>query len=464
MALLLAGFYVATSLYISSRRLFWADEIYTVLLSRQPDLRTLWNALADGVDQVPVLYVLLARIFDQLFNHSALGVRVPSVLALGIGLLVTFDIVRRLTDALGGLIAMAFLSTSFVVYYGYEARPYALFYMLAAFSLWIWIFTPDNVKSAAAFGVVFFAGEMMHYYFLLGLLPYAIMALAQRRIFHPKVVAATAGLIAALGVLYPQIASSRAKVRGGVIYSWTPPSIAKLEDVYLEFFPHIVLVLVILAAVWACFGSARERLVPAMTAGERVSWLFVTIPFAAYVLGRLVTNFFYHRYMMGVVLGIVVAVTCLYWRYFRQSFSFSLTIFILLGAMGAAHQFKTLRNIGHIYVAAVGDSQQNTRDMLALEDTLQLEGKRHFALSSHQLFLTSWFYTKDRERYEFISSEVSLHLDKYERMKLGSIAGIAANPAEFAVINPDKDLLDGLRRAGLHLKKRHSEPDVFYVE
>lgn len=163
LAMLMAGFYVATSLYISAHRLLWYDEIFTAITSRQPDLHTLWKALSEGVEQIPPLYFLITRSFDQIFHHADIGIRVPSALALGAGLLVTFDIVRRITDGLHGLVAMSFLTTSFVTYYGYEARPYALCFMLAAMALWLWVVTKDDSRTAgAAFGVLFLMGVAVH--------------------------------------------------------------------------------------------------------------------------------------------------------------------------------------------------------------------------------------------------------------------------------------------------------------
>ena len=104
-AILLAGFYVATSLYISAHRLLWYDEIFTAIMSRLPTVRTMWQAISEGVESIPVAYFLITRLFDQLFHHADIGIRVPSALALGMGLLVTFDVARRLTDGLYGLIA-----------------------------------------------------------------------------------------------------------------------------------------------------------------------------------------------------------------------------------------------------------------------------------------------------------------------------------------------------------------------
>ena len=47
LAFLLAGFYVATSLYISMHRLLWSDEIYTAIISRLPNVRIMWESLSD---------------------------------------------------------------------------------------------------------------------------------------------------------------------------------------------------------------------------------------------------------------------------------------------------------------------------------------------------------------------------------------------------------------------------------
>src|SRR6476620_5231745 len=68
-AILLAAFYLETSLLISARRLLWFDEIFTVLMCRLPDIATMERALRDGAEQVPLLYLLLMRAFDAIFGH-----------------------------------------------------------------------------------------------------------------------------------------------------------------------------------------------------------------------------------------------------------------------------------------------------------------------------------------------------------------------------------------------------------
>src|SRR5665213_2779833 len=129
-----------------------------------------------------------------------------------------------------------------------------------------------------------------------------------------------------------------------------------------------------------------------MNAEERVGWLFLAIPPAAYVLAKLVTHFFFNRYMIGAVPGIVVAVTCLCWRHFRESKYLSLALLIVLAGSGVGEQLLTLSRLDHI--PAHGDHQLRTRQMLALEDTLEREGKRHFIVTSNLLFVEAQYYSK----------------------------------------------------------------------
>ena len=150
-AALLAVFYFATSIYIASHRLFWYDEFFTVHIARLPRWVTIFKALAHGVDSQPPIYYMLVRMSDKLLGHSEVAARLPSTLAMAAGLLITFDCARRLTNGLHGLIALSFLTCSFLPYYGYEARPYALLFMLSALAFWIWACTRYDSKWGAFF-------------------------------------------------------------------------------------------------------------------------------------------------------------------------------------------------------------------------------------------------------------------------------------------------------------------------
>ena len=464
-AVLLVGFYVATSLYIASRRPLWLDEIFTAICTRRPDLGTLWKLLSESAEQVPVGYFLITRPFDQWFHHADFALRVPSALALGVGMGVIFDTVRRLTNGLYGLIALSFLGTSLATYYGYEARPYSLCFMLAAVILWQWIFTnDDSIGAACAFGTMFFVGVTIHYYFLFCLTPFGLFALAHRRVFHPKVVAAVAGIAAALAVLYPQVAASRSLVSGSFV-SWAEPSMKGLYSVYLEFFPLALFPLVLIVTGVAFAGRSRQRVVQAMGAGERVGWLFLTIPIVVYIVARLVTHFFYNRYMIGTIPGVVVAVSCLCFRYCREAKYLSLALLVILGAFGIKQQLFAVGNTAHI--PAFGDPAERSGAMISLEDSLLRDGKRQITVAAgpgaNLLFLESWYYSKHPELYSMVSGVWGL--SHYVPLHNQTFEGVVANARQTALVNPTPEFIEALEHAGLHVKTRFARPlHVVYLE
>ena len=135
-AALLAVFYFVTSIYIAAHRVFWFDELFTLHIARlaQPDgnleRAEQWRRRAAS----HVLHVGAGFRF-AFWTRRCRG-RLPSALAIVIGLLLIFDCARRLTDGLHGLIALSVATCSFLPYYGFEARSYAIYFMLAALSFW----------------------------------------------------------------------------------------------------------------------------------------------------------------------------------------------------------------------------------------------------------------------------------------------------------------------------------------
>ena len=90
-------------------------------------------------------------------------------------------------------------------YYGYEARSYAIYCMLAALSLWMWTrFADDHRWAAVGFGVVLFVAVTMHYYAVLLLVPYGLWELLRwrpRQLPSPKLIAGMGGVLLALALV-----------------------------------------------------------------------------------------------------------------------------------------------------------------------------------------------------------------------------------------------------------------------
>lgn len=473
----LAAFYLITSIYIASHRLLWFDEILTVDIARLPNMATMWQALANGVDGTPPGYHILARMFVELLGPSQVAARLPSTLAMVAGMLVTFDCARRLTDGLHGLVALAALTCSFVPYYGYEARPYAIYFMLASLSLWLWIFTRDNSKSSAIlFGAVIFLAVTIHYYAVLLLVPYGLWELYHWKPWQLPSSKLSAGV---LGALLPIVILWKLMMSYSHNFSahfWAAPSVWKLQEVFADFFPNglFLLALVILWIVLVILTKrSRESIVvQPMPAGEGVGWLFLCIPLAGFVLAELKTNALVSRYFISLLPGVAVAISCLLWRCFRNSLYIPLGIFLLLTAWGAATQVTTAQHLG-VRDPRPHGSPILTRQYLDLEDLVRSEGRAYFVLSKSVVHLEVEHNSKHPEEWILLLPSdptisrdlMELKLAQYYPFQFWNFSDLEKHASEAALIDPESDILDELRQAGFKLTIRLSDPvEVVYVQ
>jgi hypothetical protein len=459
-ALGLTVFFAATSSYIAAHRLLWFDEVLTTLICHLPTVATVWKALSEVAERTPFLYFLIARAVDQLLGPSDLAVRFVSVLAFSAALLVTFDIARRLTNGPYGLIAMSFLATPFVTYYGHEARPYALYLLLAAVALWLWNFAPGRAASWA-FGFTFLAGVGIHYYFVLCLAPFAIAAAIEKQYIHPKLIAGAAGALISLAALYSQIAST-GRLAPSVSAAWQPSPAALLKT-YVELIP-LGLFLFAVYAVGSRMLRRHDRATPPMSPKERAGWIFLVVPVFAFLGGVTTAGVFHDRYAIGAAPGIAIAASSLIWRHLGKNKTVSTVLLLCFCGMAIAQQWQTARRAGDIR-AESGDYQAETRQALALEDTLLADGKRHIVFNWDVRYLEAWYYSKHREAYECVTGEQRWAIQRYVPLRFVSVDDIVARPASSALIAPSLELADALRRAGLRLVARVSLPQpVYYIE
>ena len=497
-AILLAGFYLLTSIQIASHRLFWFDELFTVSISRLPNIPVMLQALkADN--NMPLPYFVVVHVLERLLGHSEMAARLPSALALTAGLLIAFDCARRLTDGLHGLIAIAFLVCTFLPYFGYEARSYGIYFMFAALAFWIWSNTSDRkLSSAVLFGAVFLAGVSFHYYFVLCIVPYALWEAARwrpwrmpsrekvahnglagrgpvRRAFYslaaasgglcaPKLIGAALGIGCAVALLARQ-------VLGANRYSatfWSKPSLFALREAFSAIFPDaaLLLALIMVLAAWAMAG--KEKVIPlaAMTPPEAAGWLCLAIPLAGFVLAKLVTNAFVDRYFIGMLPGIGIAFACLIWRHFREAPWVPMGVLMILLSAGIYRQIEVVR---HPESIDPFDQQTQTRAMMGLENDLRKDGKRFFLFSTGMLYFPSHFYSPHPESYVLlIRSDKDLEtsntlryvyaLRRFYPMQAWNLAELRRHAQETALIEPSAADLAMLADAGFQTKISYAQP------
>ena len=472
-AAILAAFYFTTSIYIASHRVFWFDELFTVHIARLPDIKAIWMALGHGADSLPPTYYMVVRLFGDLFGNSEVAARLPSALALAAGLLLIFDCARRLTDGLHGLIALSVATCSFLPYYGYEARSYALYFMFSALALWVWLCTSDDKKSAAiVFGVVLCLGVTMHYYFVLCLVPYAIWEILRGKrgqLASPKLIAGFVGAIVPAVLLSPIILSFSRKFSTGF---WNRPSLGELRAIFPQLFPD-GLFLLVLIVIWVVLSDSDKKNVALqpIQPGEAIGWLFLCIPLVGFLLAEWKTNAFFSRYFISVLPGVAVAFSCWAWRHFRSASLVSAGIFLLLTGWGIATQMTVVRHPESIEATGI-------RQYMELESSLGIEGKRYFVFSNPLLFLEAQYYSSHPEQCilllppdftpevdprrtspdPYLHQRLELNLSQYSPMQFWRFDDLRTHAGEAALIEPPSDIRSELKQSGFSIEMRFSTP------
>ncbi|MGC2112245.1 MAG: glycosyltransferase family 39 protein [Candidatus Korobacteraceae bacterium] len=473
-AAILAGFYLATSVYIASHRLYWFDELFIVRIAQLPSVAAMWQALAHASDTMPPGYHLLMRMVGRTFGYSEIVMRLPSALAMVAGLLLAFDCARRLTDGLYGLIAFALLTCSLLPYYGYEARPYAIYFLLSALAFWLWICTePDNKWFAFLFGAVLCLAVTMHYYAALCVVPYVLWELVDWKSGkHPslKLIAGLIGVGFAGGVLAPlAMAFSRQFSRD----FWAHPSFFKLRTGFFELFPNALFLLALgISWIVLCQSRSRTTVVQPRRPAESLGWLFFCIPLVGFLLAELRTNAFLMRYFIGVLPGVAVAFSCLLWRHFKNLRHISAGVLALLVAWGTISQWMAVRHPERIDPFG---QQTATRQYLQLEDSVLSNGKQFILFDNPMLHMEAKYYSqhpnecilllREDAAEEIPTMRVQVNLSHYSPLRFWKLDDLRRHAGETALIDPAPETLQALRQAGLQVSVRYSKPlEVVYLQ
>ncbi|MFI3191184.1 hypothetical protein BCS42_14010 [Crenothrix sp. D3] len=144
--ILFVVFYLLMTCYKAGRKLFWFDEIFTLYISKLPDFQSVMDALKHGVDFNPPLFYEWVRISEIFFENDALGIRMPSIIGVGLLCLCLYRFVAIRTTVIGGVIACLFPLVTGALYYSYEARPHGIVIGLAGLALVCWQSAVDPIQ------------------------------------------------------------------------------------------------------------------------------------------------------------------------------------------------------------------------------------------------------------------------------------------------------------------------------
>ncbi len=135
---LISLIYFADTCFRATKKLFWFDEIFTVLNARLPDIKTIWEALRGGADLNPPMLYVLTRASERLFGEGPVSVRLPEILGFWIFCLCLYRFVSVRSTPLAGMVTMIFPWVTQAYWYAYEARPHGIVLGLCGVSIVCW--------------------------------------------------------------------------------------------------------------------------------------------------------------------------------------------------------------------------------------------------------------------------------------------------------------------------------------
>jgi 4-amino-4-deoxy-L-arabinose transferase and related glycosyltransferases of PMT family len=183
---LLAVYSIARGLVAASARPLWFDELLTLTIASQPNLRDMWSAMTRGFDSQPPPFYLLERICLALPVTKQVALRLPSILAFPFFLLFVFTYVRKRSgELIACLCAVVFFSTSLFQTYQTEARGYSMMMACIVLALVCYQRLPST-RWTVFLGISLTLAGSFHYFAVFATIPFglaeAVLTLATRRV------------------------------------------------------------------------------------------------------------------------------------------------------------------------------------------------------------------------------------------------------------------------------------------
>lgn len=308
---------LASTIYVSSRRYLWWDEIISGLVAGSPDFSTVLKALRAGADGQPPLFYAIIYPLVSWFGNSELVLRLPSLIAFWLATVFVFLAVRRRTNYVCAFVAAFVLCTSNSFLYATEARPYALVLLFASASFWVWQGIRVGFRGLAALPVLTLliaASMSVHYYGFLIAVPLLVgevaLTYSTRKLDIPVLVSICLGGVPVI-FLSPYLAALR-------LYATDFPTLtnfASLYDLYFSNFGSSIFfgILIVGVLVLASAFRSNEGAVVKLDVGSipNYEWAatatYLLLPLVAWGLSFF-TKAIYPRYVICVCIGAAILV------------------------------------------------------------------------------------------------------------------------------------------------------------
>ncbi len=295
---------------------FWYDEIFTLIMARQPSLGMMWNAIRRGVDGQPPLFYVIERA-ARVFPNPEIGFRLPSIIGFACVLVCLFLFVRRRSGAAYGLISASTAMLTFLyIPYAVEARPYSLVAACVALALVAYQRAAASLRWTAVLAVALTIAENLHYYSVFALIPFALAEAVYT--WQSLQIRWRIWIALAIGAS-PLIALWQLLARFRAVYGlnfWAQPDRATVLHFYGDFLQisffwglavSIVCGLAVLVVLRFAPGETGEEASERLLHERVLVFALLAMPLIVFAATKLLHGGYTERYALYSVLGISLA-------------------------------------------------------------------------------------------------------------------------------------------------------------
>ena len=342
----------AFSLLFAWREPFSVDEYLVRVTALSGSPAAVWHILKTAPLAVdPPLFHFLNVYCIRLFGPSEFSTRLVAALAYTVMSFFLYRFVRRYTDVFTGLSLLALCLQCGTFSFAYEARPYTLVLAADAMALVCWASLVDKrPKSRLALAGLFLGIAIAvgsHWFGFLVLVPLAfgeaVRTWQKRRIDATVWISMAAGAATAIAYLPLLPAASKYKA-----LPWKGVAVGDISESFrlvLEpcLYP-LALLLVSLAVARFLFGVRAPRLrgLPIATPVFTCVATFALMPFAGFVVGRLLTHAFQPRYVLLCTIGLLIVVSLAIRDFGRRSAVWMALALSILGGYASFSRYREL--------------------------------------------------------------------------------------------------------------------------
>ena len=314
---LLLLYAIVRSLVAAAGKAFWYDELLTLTVSSLGS----WKATLEAVrrlDGQPPLFYAIEKFALGLGRKQEIALRLPSLLAFPCTLACVFIYVKkRGGEIVAFLCALFLLITTLFQTYAVEARPYSMAVACIAFALVCYQRVPSPLWTVLL-AISLALAQSLHYLAVLAMVPFglaeAVHFLETRKFRWPVWAALVVGALPLL--LFWKFLAIHKAIYGA--HFWAHLEFSLIPHTYGELLQTSSQLGAGIAAVALAgvLGTAFSlRAVKTTGPEERnkdlaeavLLFAFVALPFAAYLLTRVVHIGLAARYVLAMVLGVSVA-------------------------------------------------------------------------------------------------------------------------------------------------------------